>query len=73
MSNIYVLTLKTYDWYETTEVVSASTSWGVVADYAADMYPDLELYDEDAPIYVRKKGAFQRNEIAHLTILVFND
>ena len=70
---IYVLTLKHYDYYEFIEVVSASTSWGVVADYAADMYPELDLYDEDSPIYKKEYSKLQTDETEHLTIMVFTD
>ena len=70
---IYVLTLKHYDYHEFIEVVSASTSWGVVADYAADMYPELDLYDEDSPIYKKEHSKLQTEETEHLTIMVFTD
>ena len=70
---IYVLTLKHYDYYEFTKVVSASTSLVVLMDYATAEYPDLRVYTEDSPIYKKEHCNLRFNEPEHLTIIVFTD
>ena len=73
MSNIYVLTLKTYDWYAFTDVLTASSDIQVLLDYAAEYHPELMVYIEDSAIYAETYATLVSNETPHLTILVFND
>jgi len=69
---IYVLTIKSYDWHEFTDVLTASSDMEVVLNYAKDTYPNLEVYLEDSAVYAEFKQNMS-TETAHLTILVFND
>lgn len=69
---IYVLTIKSYDWHEFTDVLTAASDIQVLLDYATEHHPELMVYLEDSAVYAEFKQNMS-TETPHLTILVFND